>query len=374
MKKDVLLQEFQKAEKLRNYEREPFDNVRAVELVKTDQTEIPKPYFFDRKNRPQKSKGALFLNNVRCGSVGNFVLISAPAGAGKSALCEVLISLAINKENNINDTFGFSIEKFKKILYIDTERDRSDFADSCERALIRAGYNDVEEPSNVTFALFSELATIEERNKAILQVIEETECDLLVIDNAADLCGALNNEEIANKTVLWLTSLLKKKRIMAITTIHVNPNSEKARGHFGSELWRRSETAFLLTNDKATGKKCLTMEYGLGKNRSAIDNLNTYFAYDTNKNCFLSCEPAKKLKATEKRNIEALVEIFKNNLGGISYVMLCDLLEKNLNKKAPTIKEMLGKYIKENLLIKNDKLYLLNTEELLSTYSIVMEF
>ncbi len=76
----------------------------------------------------------------------------------------------------------------------------------------------------------------------------------------------------------------------AILTIHSNPSQEgsnKARGHLGSELLRRSETVFKLEHDRTIDQRTLTTSFSLGKNQSA-DVAETYFSWDDDKGMFTS--------------------------------------------------------------------------------------
>jgi hypothetical protein len=245
-------------------------------------------------NKPVSDPITLKLNGVRCGSAGNLTSIVALAGIGKSSICEAISSAAINP---YADNLGFAITVSNpRILYIDTERVHADQWTSWRRMMCKANVLEGTFVDRVDWCAIVTLATVEEKRKFLEKQLETHKYDFVILDTITDFLTDVNSIEQTAEVSNWIRGLANIHGFTAILTIHSNPSAEgqnKARGHLGSELLRRSETIFKLDYDKSIDQRTLTTSFIYGKNRSA-DVAETYFAWDENKEMFTSIGNKRK--------------------------------------------------------------------------------
>ena len=255
-------------------------------------------------NKPEFKEPLISINEASILTAGNISCIIAQAGFGKSSVCEAILSKVINPEC---DGHGFNVsDKINKAVYIDCERTRHDTHASFERALRRAKVID----SDKIILANIRLANLKERLKIIIDLVEEFKPELLIIDGAGDLAEDTNNNAESNAIKFWLRTLAEKYSLSILTTLHPNPNTEKARGHLGSELQRECEAVVIIKKDGQLHK--ITSDFTLGKNRNA-GNATSFFAWNDQACMFLTNEKTlsnsklESLTAEERTNLVAAV-------------------------------------------------------------------
>ena len=72
----------------------------------------------------------------------------------------------------------------------------------------------------------------------------------VIIDGVADLVLNVNDPEETNPFVAQLHALAIRFHCPLITVIHINPGTEKTRGHLGSQLERKAETNLRLDKEE----------------------------------------------------------------------------------------------------------------------------
>lgn len=75
---------------------------------------------------------------------------------------------------------------------------------------------------------------------------------LCVIDGVADLMDDTNSNLESVSIASLLLKLTTQYDCHIITALHTNPNSDRARGHIGSEITRKAETVVNITKDGDT--------------------------------------------------------------------------------------------------------------------------
>jgi|GEM_PF-3971046 len=252
------------------------------------------------KNKPTADPITLKLNGIRCGSAGNLTSIVALAGIGKSSVCEAISSAAITSNA---DNLGFEITiPNPRVLYIDTERVHSDHWTSWKRVMKRAGVKEGENVDHVDWYAIVTLTTVEEKRKLLEDLLEKNKYDFVLLDTVADFLTDVNSIEQTAELSNWIRGLANEHGFTTILTIHSNPSQEgsnKARGHLGSELLRRSETVFKLEHDRTIDQRTLTTSFSLGKNRSA-DIAETHFTWDDDKGMFVRVIDSRHSKKGRK--------------------------------------------------------------------------
>lgn len=179
---------------------------------------------------------------------GNFSVIIGLAGSRKSFLCTAFGGAYLNEDGflGVENSNGKG-----KILWIDTEQSAGHVARIGRRLHRIAGLPQDENNHNVIIYMLREFSP-NMRLKMIDTAIKLHRPDLVVIDGLADLIDDVNNPEQSTEVITFLLSITAKIDCHILTVIHCNPNSEKARGHLGSEAMRKAETVIVVKADGLT--------------------------------------------------------------------------------------------------------------------------
>jgi hypothetical protein len=107
-----------------------------------------------------------------------------------------------------------------------------------------AAHGGVPEPRLITLAL-RELAP-KERKQRLYDALFTMHYDLVVIDGIADLQRNTNDLEESDALVTELMAISTIAQTHILCVLHTNPGSDKARGHLGSSLQRKSESVLFV--------------------------------------------------------------------------------------------------------------------------------
>lgn len=196
------------------------------------------------------------------GEAGNLVTIEGLMKAGKSAVLSAIIGAAIAPPGSRGDFFGFEVPPTERItfpvfgfdvpvlegiiLHFDCEQSPKDHHRLIDIAVRkRAGLDEI--PHNLVSHSFLHI-DIEDRWKACelaaTQLLEAAPIRMVIFDGGADFLKKLNDEESAFEMVRTMHAFAVKHSCLVVIVIHENPGGEggKTRGHFGTELWRKSQS------------------------------------------------------------------------------------------------------------------------------------
>lgn len=180
-------------------------------------------------------------------TAGNLTAIYGPSKSGKSGVLQGIQAGAMVSHNLI-DTVGFTIKHNvdgKALIHVDTEQARYNWDKNYRSTVSRSelGYA----PTWFKSIWLKGLEV-----KKMYSLIEEA-CKrfsdefggiyMIVIDGIADLVSDPNDYPACKEMVdEKLAVLAEKYNCPLLTILHLNPGSEKGRGHLGSHLNRRCET------------------------------------------------------------------------------------------------------------------------------------
>ena len=257
----------------------------------------------DWNNRPAILPAALSLNGDSILSYQNMTAIIASPGLGKSSLCEAAIASYLNQNN---DCLGFKVWiGCEGVIYIDFERTNLDVWNSFYRMCKRAGIQEGGEVRNVKIVGMRSIPRLTERLAAIEELLQNNPCSLLILDGAGDLVTDTNDLPQAIECRIFLRELTVKHNISILTTLHPNPNSNKPRGHIGSEILRESECVLLAKKTEGDAR-LLTTDFEHGKNRNN-GSITAGYKWSDDMSMFISIdvsdiiEGRKDFKAQQKR-------------------------------------------------------------------------
>jgi len=194
------------------------------------------------KQVTQTTKGDITVP-IPIGTYGNFSFVQAPPKTKKTFFISLLSSVFLSGQNN----FGGKIKGHRDgrcLLHFDTEQGSWHAQRVFKRVKDMAG--DIDVGCYKTFALRT--INYKKRIDFIEYILEQNKGSngLVVIDGIADLVSDVNNLEESNLCVQKIMEWSAKYDCHIITVIHSNFGTEKATGHLGSFLYKKTETAISL--------------------------------------------------------------------------------------------------------------------------------
>jgi len=202
---------------------------------------------------------------LRFGTAGNISMIKGEEKARKSFLKSLILGCSFGGNSNLYtksiDILGHDL-KDKYIIDIDTEQDDYDSWLNAIRIPKLVGIK----PDNY-MAIKLRDKTPNERLQYVEWLFMESEyrnkLGVVSIDGYVDLINDFNNQlessELTQKLMKW--SSISKAHITGV--LHLNPNSDKARGHLGTILQQKCETVVIIA-DKGD-YSLVTCQRGRGK-------------------------------------------------------------------------------------------------------------
>jgi hypothetical protein len=205
---------------------------------------------FDVNNKPESGRVLLKLGETVVGTSGNIIAISAQAKSGKTALYTGAIASTLTSGTFLHCS---SPVQTGAVIHFDTEQSGADFWRVGKTTLDRAGLTE-NNPRFYSFPIRNH--SVMERKLVYRELISRAanehggEVHSIWIDGAADLVEDVNDPTASNDTVCQFMKLSSEWDTIVVCVIHQNPGSDfKTRGHFGSELERKSEANIILNKD-----------------------------------------------------------------------------------------------------------------------------
>lgn len=285
---------------------------------------------------PRATRHLLDFNGTGILRPGNVCTIIGPAGYGKSQVFESLISSYLNP---YVDTLGLRVADHdgRPLLWIDGERTKDDIAHGFARIKRRIRIED--NPDLIEGDRFRgvncfpliEYADIPARVKELERLIFDLSPGLVILDGAGDFVRDPNDLPASVDFVALLIALANSENFAAVVSIHPNPGGgqdNKARGHLGSELLRKSESVLLLKRAPDNRDiRILTMDFGHGKNRNQADNLEHAFAWNDEHKMFMSCQYTPPVRTGKTEDQQEAFNAILTDGKQMSYSELCEALK-----------------------------------------------
>lgn len=182
---------------------------------------------------------------------GNIIMLSAEKKHGKTFVFAQMAALMIGRTES--DAFclnGMYREGGPlRVAYFDTEQDRYD-ANLTQKRILYMGRYGLGEESPLYFFNVREKSSAE-RLEAVEVVAEYVRADVVFIDGVRDLIDDFNDIEQSNGLVNRLLGLSSRLMCAIWCILHVNPGSDKMRGHLGTELGNKATDIFNVKKTRA---------------------------------------------------------------------------------------------------------------------------
>lgn len=267
--------------------------------------------------------------------------IQGQAGVHKSRLAEIICAAFMNLHNNNNDLLGFKRTNFdanQTVVYVDTERNLAEQLPYALQSIqIKAGYEKADNPTNFKYISLLQIKR-QQRFEALndyLNYIKHKTNDpvFIVLDVATDCIEDFNRTDESMKLIDLMNVAVNEHNVTFLCLIHENPKSDKARGHFGTELMNKSSTLMQIGFEKdGSGNETDLIRVKYLKCRSTAKHTPFFIKY---------CQEAKGLVLANAQEIsssaasrqqkatrEELIEHLEMYLGDGSQLSRIELLKK----------------------------------------------
>jgi hypothetical protein len=207
-----------------------------------EQTDLSK-YFVYANDIIPMSEAVICQGENRMFSIGDISVITGQPKSRKTFLVSAIVVAYLSE----NGYLGLSGSNKGCVLFVDTEQSKAHVLNVVKRIYRMLSW-DYENKYNEKFMALTlrELNALE-RLKKTEEAIKRYSPKLVIIDGFADLLRDTNSLEESTERVSDLMRISSEGQCHICCVVHTNPNSEKMRGHVGSELQRKSESVLLVT-------------------------------------------------------------------------------------------------------------------------------
>jgi len=300
-----------------------------------------------KEKQIQRPEPVVTIDGAAIATAGNLLGISAQVKAGKTAIKSVILAASLSETGIADGFYTIKCEPAngKAIIDLDTEQSEADQQDNLNSVLKRASIDKT--PEN--FRSYN----IRQLNSKDYRQFTDNICSLcnkkfggihlISVDGGADFISSVNDEEQANEIIEYFTHLAIKYKCAVIIVLHLNPNSDKERGHLGSQLQRKCFG--LLTIEKEKGSDVSKLIPKAFRKAGHGDVHPICFAYDKEKHYHVQVEASDSEKAMAVAVVDRHKIIAKEVFAGqtsYSYSEAVKAIMKHTNRKERTAKSMIS--------------------------------
>jgi hypothetical protein len=288
-------------------------------------------------------------------------VIQGQAGVHKSRLAENICSAFLKLDHNQNELLGFSRvdpDTRHTVVYVDTERNLSEQLPYALQSIqLKAGYRLAEHPENFEYISLLQISR-KDRFAALdeyLKHIKQTTVNplFIVLDVSTDCIEDFNKTDKSMELIDLMNMAINEHNVIFLCLIHENPKSDKARGHFGTELMNKASTVMQVAFEKDANQndtEIIRVKYL--KCRSTAKHAPFYVKYSNEAKGLILADPGdvsavvnnRKHKASNEDVIEHL-EMYLGDGSELQRVELLDKLCKDFKAAQRTIETRLKQII-----------------------------
>jgi hypothetical protein len=292
-------------------------------------------------------------------------IIQGQAGVHKSRLAECICAALLKLPTCNNELLGFErtrLEAKHTVVYVDTERNLSEQLPYALQSIQKkAGYNKEDHPVNFEYISLLQINR-SERFSALNEYLEYIKRQItgplfIVLDVSTDCIEDFNRTDKSMELIDLMNMAINQHNVIFLCLIHENPKSDKARGHFGTELMNKASTVLQVGFEKdANNNDTELIRVKYLKCRSTARHQPFHVRYcDQAKGLVLAdaSEIADLTKGRkQKADVNGIIEHLGIYLGDGSAMTRKDLIQKlrnEFNASERTIEERLKEIITDEL-------------------------
>lgn len=185
-------------------------------------------------------------------------VIQGQAGVHKSRLAENICAAFLKRHDCDSELLGYQRTNFDAshtVVYVDTERNLSEqLPYSLQSIQMKAGYQRADHPDNFEYISLLQInrkdrfATL---NEYLEYIKQSTDNPLfIVLDVSTDCIEDFNKTDKSMELIDLMNMAINEHNVIFLCLIHENPKSDKARGHFGTELMNKASTVMQVGFEK----------------------------------------------------------------------------------------------------------------------------
>lgn len=318
-------------------------------------------------------------------------VIQGQAGVHKSRLAETVCSSLIKRSECTNSLLGFHTSEHSakySILYVDTERNLNEQLPFALQSIqMKAGYQREEHPSEFDYISLLEFDrkerfTVLNKYLSHYRAIYKDRPTFIVLDVSTDCIEDFNKSDKSMELIDHMNLAINEHNVVFLCLIHENPGSEKARGHFGTELINKSSTVVRVDFERDSNGPTDIIQVKYLKCRSTARHDPFYIKYSEEEKGLVLVDSesidAIKTNRQQTAKISDIIEYISVNFKSdteITKTELLDSLCKYIGGSNRTIESRLAEIIKKEIqfILSNDaKTYQLekSTKKKLIYYSV----
>ena len=311
----------------------------------------------------QGENGVIFPHTIN--------VIQGQAGVHKSRLAENICAAFLKLPSCSNELLGFRRTNFDAthtVVYVDTERNLTEqFPYALQSIQMKAGYRKEDHPTNFEYISLLQVSRKDRfstLNEYLNYLKQTTGRPLfIVLDVSTDCIEDFNKTDKSMELIDLMNMAINDHDVIFLCLIHENPKSDKARGHFGTELMNKASTVMQvgIERDAAqTETDIIRVKYL--KCRSTARHQPFYIKYSTEaKGLILASESevsgimdSRKQKAATEDVIDAISRHLGNG-SGLSRAELLERLCKEFTASQRTIESRVAEILSQDADILNDE-------------------
>jgi hypothetical protein len=254
---------------------------------------------------------------------GTINVIQGKMGTHKSRLAELLLSLLLKTEASPTDFLDFIRWGTYAFVcaYIDTERNQKEaFPMTIQNIREKAGYAPTHSVENFYPFSIKEFSRDERMNavKECLAYIQlqTSQPMFVVLDVITDCVKSFNNDRDSLELYDHLGNMCDEFEATFLILIHENPNSEKARGHTGTEAGHKADVVMQIGYDaEGDGKDLMKLRFLKHRNAARPDPI--YLKYSKEAKGLVLADDNEVREQLENKRKNFDVAFFKEAIEGI---------------------------------------------------------
>lgn len=311
----------------------------------------------------QSENAVIFPNTIN--------VIQGQAGVHKSRLAENICASLLKLNGCENELLGFKRQNFNAthtVVYVDTERNLSEQLPYALQSIqLKAGYNKEDHPNNFEYISLLQISRKERftaLNDALNYIKQATSNPLfIVLDVSTDCIEDFNKTDKSMELIDLMNIAINEHNVTFLCLIHENPKSDKARGHFGTELMNKASTVMQVSFEKDANQNdtdIIRVKYL--KCRSTARHIPFHVKYSSEIKGLVLADVSEVAGMINKRKHKAsnedMVEFIEMYLGDGAIISRVDLLEKlckDFNASQRTIEQRITEIINADFTIYNEQ-------------------
>lgn len=286
-------------------------------------------------------------------------VIQGKAGVHKSRLAETICSALLSNIDNKKDLLGFKKEPLARyvVVYVDTERNLSEqLPYALQQIKIKAGYTIQDQVVDLDWVSLLEFDR-ESRFEMLDIFLEYVRTQynthiFIVLDVITDCVFNFNDTKDSMKLVDMMNKSINRFDVTFLCLIHENPgNTDKARGHLGTEIINKSSTVMQISFEKDRNQQALDLiKINYLKCRNNKKHEPFYVQYSEEEKGLVIADNATIKEAMDKKKFKAdisdIIEVLPALLNApTSKDDLLEQLEIEFDAKIRTLESRLKEII-----------------------------